>query len=404
MSSLSIDGDTKAFLQASVNLVAFTGRAEANLLAACTQIDRDLGVPDTWSAKAPPDAGASDDEVAEACKQAANKMQTVIAAHPEAWCVLHVSGAHCTVDEGGQANCESSCSGSPTCDAGSLTALCPADALTGECDGKCTAGAVCEGTAPNPAACVGACTAACTGLCDSRPNDARYCNGTCVGTCTGDCEVAAGAQVSCGPGIRCLGGCSGAYTAPACEATVTPPACDVSSVCAASCRSTVETTSSCSPPDAVLECNLGANASEDTAWPTAPGENPDASTTQAVTAPLVPPPALQPPPDLMALLGTVRKNLPTVVLLVQSQGQLALDAASEAVSTGRAIASDTSRLDGKALACAFVASQADVKASDSLRLAVKTSSDVSSSCGGPTAQAPSSPTSGEQDASSTPPP
>jgi hypothetical protein len=399
VSALPIDGDTRAFLEASVGLVAFTGRTEANLLAACKGIDQDLGVPDTWTAKAATDGGAPDDEVTEACTRAANKMQTVIAAHPEAWCVLHVSGAHCAVDEGAQANCESSCSGSPSCDAGSITTLCPSDALAGQCGGACSAGAVCEGTAQNPAACAGACTAECTGLCDSRPSDARYCNGTCVGTCAGDCQVATGAQVRCGPDVRCLGGCNGAYTALACETTVTPPACDVSPVCAASCRSEVETASSCSVPDAILECNLGANTSEDTAWPTAPGENPDASTIQAVIAPELPP-GLQPPPDLTALLGTVKRNLPTVLVLAQSRGQLALDAADEAVSTGRAIAGDTARLDGKALACAFVASQADVKASDSLRLAIKMSWDVSGSCGGPTAQPPTS--AGERDASSSP--
>src|SRR5258708_13711151 len=73
VSSLSIDGDTKAFVVASANLVSVATTAEGDVLKACIAIDQDLGVTDTWSAKAP-SKGAPDDEVTEACHQAATKI------------------------------------------------------------------------------------------------------------------------------------------------------------------------------------------------------------------------------------------------------------------------------------------------------------------------------------------
>jgi hypothetical protein len=346
VSSLSIDGDTKAFIVASANLVAIVDDGEKAVLQACIGIDTDLGVKDTWSAKAPASGSPPDAEVTEACNQAATKIQAVLTANAEAQCALYVSGGQCTVDENAEVQCESSCTSKQTCQPGDITTLCTPGELTGECDGSCSASAVCEGNVQAAAQCNGACAADCTGMCDSSPCSGTHCGGVCVGTCDGDCTIAAGAQVTCGTNVDCRGGCSVAYKNPQCETTVTPPSCNVSQSCQASCKSTVETTSSCTPPGASLEC------------------------TGTVSS------------DVTAVIATVKKNLPPLVALVQAKGQLAVDAANEVVATGKVVADNVTTIGGKAVACAGDAVTADATAATSLNVSVNASTSVSNSCGG----------------------
>jgi hypothetical protein len=346
VSSLSIDGDTKAFVEASANLVVLVNEGEKSVLQACIGIDQDLGVTDTWSAKAPANGAAPDAEVTEACNQAAAKIKAVLTADAQAQCALYVSGGECKVDEDAQVRCESSCSSKETCQPGDITTLCSPAKLTGECDGSCNASAACEGTVQAAAQCNGSCAADCTGMCDSTPCNGTHCGGVCVGTCDGDCTIAAGAQVSCGANVDCRGGCSVAYKAPECETTVTPPVCNVSQSCQSSCKSSVETTSVCTPPGASLECSGTVSA------------------------------------DVSAVIATVKKNLPPLVALVQAKGQLAVDAANEVVTTGKVVAANVTTIGGKAVACAGSAVTADASAAASLNVSVNASTNVSNSCGG----------------------
>jgi hypothetical protein len=347
VASLSIDGDTKAFVTASVNLATVATQAETAVLAACKAIDSDLGVTDTWSAMKG-DGGSSDAETAEACKQAANKIKSVLEGDASAGCALVVSRGYCFVDEQAQVSCESSCTGMTTCMAGDITTLCSPAELTGECDGSCKANAACEGSTETVAQCQGACEADCTGMCDGSACHGTHCGGTCEGTCDGQCTLAANAQINCGAKVNCRGGCTVAYKAPECETTVTPPSCKVSQTCEASCTSNVEAKATCTPPGASLEC------------------------TGTVSA------------DLQAVVDTVKKNMPAIILLVQTQGKLVLDAANQVVTTGKVVADQVTSLGGKAIACAGKAVQADADASASLNVSVQASASVSGSCGGPT--------------------
>jgi hypothetical protein len=138
------------------------------------------------------------------------------------------------------------------------------------------------------------------------------------------------------------------YVAPQCETTVTPPVCNVSQTCMSSCKSNVEVTSKCTPPGASLEC--GATVST----------------------------------DVQAVIDTLGKNMPAILLLVNAQGTLALDASNEVVTTGKAVVHDVANLGGKAVACSAAAAEADVSASASVNVSVSMSSKVSGSCGGPT--------------------
>jgi hypothetical protein len=348
VATLSIDGDTKAFVTASANLVVLANTAEKDVLAACIGMATDLHVTDTWTAKAPSAGAAPDAEVTEVCTQAANKITAVLAADASAMCTFVVSGGRCVVDETQQVQCESSCATNTTCQPGNITTLCSPASLTGECNGSCDAMATCEGTVTTQAQCQGACEGDCTGMCDADPCMERHCAGACAGTCTGDCQLAAATQVNCGANVNCRGGCSVTYVAPECETTVTPPACNVSETCMASCKSQVEVTSKCTPPGASLECSAEVSA------------------------------------DVQAVIDTVQKNMPAIVLLVNAQGALALDACNNVVTTGKVVVKNLTSLGGKAFACAGAAADADVSASASVNVTVTASSQVSGSCGGPT--------------------
>ncbi len=347
VASLSIDGDTKAFVTASANLVTIATSTETEVLNACKAINADLKVTDTWTAMAPA-SGAPDAECAEACKQAAGKIKAILTADAGAGCELVISGGHCTVDVTKQASCESSCTGMTSCTPGNITTECSPAEITGECSGSCMANATCEGTVTTEAQCKGSCEGECAGMCDSTACNGTHCKGVCEGKCTGDCKLAADAAASCGANVNCRGGCMGTYTAPKCETTVTPPACKASETCKASCTSSVETTSTCTPPGISLDCSATVSA------------------------------------DVQAVIDTVKKNLPAIVLFAQSQSKLILDAANQVVTTGNTVASDVTSLGGKAIACAGTAVTADAHAAASVNVSVQASASVSGSCGGPT--------------------
>ena len=348
ISKLSIDGDTRAFVTASANLVAVATSTEIEVLDACKAIDKDLKVADTWSALAP-DAGPPDAETQEACGAAAKKIDAILSADAGAGCELVISGGHCTVDVDAQATCESTCTGMTSCTPGDITTECSPAEVSGECDGSCKASATCEGTVQTQAQCVGACEGECEGMCDATACHGRHCAGMCEGKCSGDCKLAADAQASCGANVKCRGGCSVAYKAPKCETTVTPPACKSSETCQASCKSNVEAKSECTPPGVSLDCSATVSA------------------------------------EVQAVIDTVKANLPKIILFVQSQSKIVLDAANQVATTGQIVANHVTTLGGKEIACAGAAVQADANASVSLNASFKASGDVSKSCHGPSA-------------------
>jgi hypothetical protein len=401
VASLSIDANTKAFVSASADLVAVGKAMEAAVLKACIAIDVDLGVTDTWTAKAPTDGSNPDAELTEACNQASAKIQAILAAgeQAQAFCSLSVSGGQCTVDASVQATCEGQCTGSAMCQPGDVTVRCDPGQLSGQCDANCSASAVCEGSASVAANCQGSCEADCQGECDATPGTAPkvdcqgtcsgkcygtcngtatgaggmancsgtcagqcdanctyqpgmtpkvHCAGTCTGKCTGSCKLAANAMVNCGAMVNCKGGCSVAYKAPKCEGELKPPSCNVDANCEASCQSHAEATASCTPPQVALDCTATATG------------------------------------DIPKLVATLQANLPAIVLAVESQGQLAIKASGHVVSSGTAVVANITSAGGKALACAQAAVSGAASASASVNVSVMASASVSGSAGGPT--------------------
>jgi hypothetical protein len=414
VAALSIDGDAKAFVTASANLVAVTSTSETAVLNACLGMAADLHITDTWSSMAPSAGEAPDAETKEVCAQVSNTITATLAANASAMCTLVISGGHCVVNETEQVTCESMCTTNTTCQPGNITTLCSPASLTGQCSGTCNAMATCEGSESTQAQCQGACEGDCTGMCGSDPCMARHCKDMCAGTCTGDCTLAANTTINCGASVNCRGGCSVTYTAPECETTVTPPVCNVSQACQSSCKSNAEVTSTCTPPGASLECNASASVTV-----TAVDEALDAAVEVADSSPLDAAPA---PPDstvasfdasvasldasvasldasastaeasgavavsanLQALIGTVKTHMPAIILLVNTQANLFIDATNEVTSTGTTVVDNVTSQGGKALACATTAVSADVSASASMTVSVQASSHVSGACGGPT--------------------
>ena len=86
--------------------------------------------------------------------------------------------------------------------------------------------------------------------------------------------------------------------------------------------------------------------------------------------------------DLALLKTTVEKNLPSILLITKTKGQLALRALQKVSATGQAVVDSSASLGGKAIACAGTAAVASVKAAASMSVSVNASASVSSSCTG----------------------
>jgi hypothetical protein len=115
--------------------------------------------------------------------------------------------------------------------------------------------------------------------------------------------------------------------------------------CEASCQSSAEFTATCSPPTVTLQCEASASAS------------------------------------ITAIVATVQKNFPALILAAQTQGKLALDAATATAQAGVNVAGNLTSLGGKALACATAAAQATASASVSVNVSVMASASASASAG-----------------------
>lgn len=392
VASLSIDANTKAFVTAASELVQVSATLEGDVLTACVGIDTDLKVTDTWTAKGPDGGGSLDAEVTEACNQASAAISAGLSgdAGAQAACQLSIAGGQCTVKADAQISCEGSCTGSGSCQPGTVQARCSPGELTGQCSGTCNAMATCEGSASVQANCQGSCSAECTGTCTPptagsvdctgtcggkctgtcdgstasgtacagtcsgkcdaactfKAGSPGHCSGSCKGTCNGNCTLDANAMVSCGGSVNCKGGCSVAYTAPECEAKLTPPSCNVDANCEASCQSQAEFQATCSPPSVTLNCDASASA------------------------------------GVTAIVTTVQKNFPALILAAKTQGQLALDAAQATVKAGANVVANVGSLGGKAIACAQAAATASVSASASVNVSVMASASASASTGG----------------------
>jgi hypothetical protein len=211
-----------AFVQAAKDLVALSGRMDAEITSACQRMGSDLGVP---AEKMQPAQGVA------ASTAACNAVSAEIGAALKGGASLKASFTppKCEVNAAAQAGCEGQCKVdvSPA----EIVAKCDPGKLSGQCKGTCKG--QCDGT----------CNGTCQGECSVKDASGK-CAGQCKGTCQGSCSA------------TCHASCQGEWQAPKCEGSVTGPKVDAD--CKASCNASAKITAQCSKP--ALDIQASANA------------------------------------------------------------------------------------------------------------------------------------------------
>jgi hypothetical protein len=353
-SNLEVDQTVKHFMQAASDFAQVGNDMEAAVLTACSNIARDLGATDSWSAIEVEKDRISNASGTGACDVAGQKAeQLLIAAGPvEGTFAIAVSRGECHLDFEAQAKCDADCAANAVCDPGTVETRCEPGSLNVQCQASCQAGATCVGKPELPANCMGSCESTCTGACkgicihkdgkktENDPNCMGKCASQCNGTCAGRCKIDAPEGLSCGANVSCTGGCTGTYTDPVCVTEFKPPTCTVNAECHAACSAEVVANAECDPPIVDVFVDVTTH------------------------------------PELQPLVDTLRINLPALISAAETQGKLAVDAAHRLGDSGEVIATKIENLDGKSLACLGKASTAVGNAVGKLDVSVQASANV----------------------------
>ena len=351
--NLEVDPSVLAFMQAAADL---TGTAEVlsqEVLTACTNVALDLGANDTWSGLELEQA-ISNGEGTGACDAAIREIERVLAdaGSVEGTFAIAVTRGECRIPFDAQTRCDVECAASATCEPGSVETRCEPGSLSVICEGMCTANASCIGTIERPANCMGLCESTCVGECrgtciapdGSRTTDDPSCMGKCTsscnGMCRGRCRIEEPAGISCGADVRCTGGCSGTYTAPACTTEYGPPACMVEAGCHAICVARLAADTECDPTHVDVLFDVEST------------------------------------PELQPLVATLEANLPPLIDAADRHSELALDASNRLADSGEVIADDIENLSGKSLACVGAAAGSLLDWVDVLSVSIQASVDV----------------------------
>jgi hypothetical protein len=387
--ALDINVKVKAFAQASAELRDLGNGIKTDVKVACVNIAKDLGETDTWSADNA-DSSISNSGKTGACDVAASRIDAIMTAGIQAGAnfALEVSGGQCAIDAEAQASCETACKTNVTCTEATTEVRCPPAELSVQCDAECKAEAVCQGRVDLEANCRGKCEAECAGTCSgelhgkteggctgmcvgkcdgtatpaggmanctgtcegrcTQPHPMAMCHGkcssSCSGKCKGECKLDATASVNCGASVSCKGGCMGTATQPKCETELIPPVCMGDPSCQTNCSAQASAKVTCTPMAVALVFNVDATA------------------------------------DLTKLKTTIEANLPKIMLIAKTKGQLVVRALDKVSGTAQAVLDASGSLGGKAIACAGTAAEASVKSVASMSVSVSASASVSSSC------------------------
>ncbi|MCS6799765.1 MAG: hypothetical protein NZ898_14830 [Myxococcota bacterium] len=258
----------ETFLGASADFVDTAASLEGELVQACRDMARELGLPE---------AGGTEGARA-ACEPVSVKIREEMQAlRAEANLAVRVASTPpvCEVSVDAYARCAGECD--VNVDPGQVDVQCEGGELRGGCSGECTGRCAvqasgscsgsCEGTCSG--GCTGTCQGRCEGTCRARAADGS-CNGACEGTCHGTCsagcrgscqgQCVVEARASCSG--ECRGSCSVAFTEPRCTGTVRPPS--MSAECQAACDAKLEAQAQCRPGEVtvVVDGNATGNAAE----------------------------------------------------------------------------------------------------------------------------------------------
>ncbi len=341
----------EALLQASADLYSAANETEADLLAACTAIATDLGIP---AGELTPASGEL--AVTKACGRVSTEIDAIVATLPNgASLAISITPASCTVDLQVSATCAAECDASIT---GTAMVECDGE-LHGSCSASCTGSCAVSGTVNCTGECEGSCTGSCSGTCNGTcsgscsqmdPTNTK-CIGTCSGTCTGSCSA------------TCSGSCSGTCVA------------DVTGSCAGECygECSATWTAECNgeadvmaQADCKAACDAQANANATCDVPTVTIVGIGLTDTAKAAR-------------VTALVATLTVNLPKIIQ-VQSRLQYAIVPGIAGFTASlRAASTSLASAGVQAAACMKSAIEAVVEASASVNASVSVSVEVSAS-------------------------
>lgn len=252
----------KAATAAAVELKGFADQVDADLIAGCGGLAKDLG------------AGADFKDGKSACDAAIKAMGAAKAKiGANAKVALVVKPPRCQADMNAYADCAGSCDVKAT--GGKAKVECEPGKLSGSCDAQCEgscdvqAGAACDGTCSGTcdAQFTGTCSGQCNGKCDGKASKGASCAGTCDGKCeggtvTGECKGKCGGECKLKAAAKCEGTCTGKCStelkAPKCTGEITPP--KVSADCKAHCDANVSAKMECTPATVGITATGAADA------------------------------------------------------------------------------------------------------------------------------------------------
>lgn len=383
---LPIKGQIQAYAQASGNLAVLAGNALAAVTGACRNIAVDLG-DDPANEKAKGKTGT--DLLTFWCDDAVSYINVAFTRTGTAKGLLSLGivPPECRTSLASLQRCQAACSPGvacdlkstpPTCSGGMLDIECngdcdlpstsPAIDCVGACGGRCAG--TCIGSSAAPVHCNGVCDGLCTALVapDTGSGSGRQLDGGCEGECDGTCTTSPGALVMCSgtcdgtcdaactrtPGqssVLCSGACTAGFEPYACNGGVLTGGCDVETECQSNCNASAQAVATCTPALAVVT-SLGSAV---------------VTGTEGTFA---------------ALLATLRTNLPTLLMVIQGEGQ-PIHGAFAAVVDGAMSITSSNELDVKSTGCLAAMVAAAEYANQSFTVALAEASKVSVAVGGP---------------------
>lgn len=376
--SESIEGQLSAYAQATGNLAVVAGDALTNVTAACRSMAIDLGDDPTGGTGTTDKAyGKSGTDLLDFWCQAA-KQQLAVAAELAGQVMLSITPAKCSASIVDATSCQSRCASDAgacastlaTCAGGTIESTCttgcaagsaPYDCV-GACAGQCSG--ACVGTSGTPVTCVGKCDGTCVaklGLGDGPQADGT-CKGTCSGTCTltsetASCEGLCNGQCAgaCSPiqpngNAICSGKCLGSSEAIACVGGALGGGCATDSDCQANCNAAAQAAALCKPASVVVSIS--------NPFPTG-------------VAPT-------------ALVATVEKNFPALLLVIQGQGKAMATTMTDAIQGEQSLTASKD-IDVLALVCITDMVEAATSANANFAEVLADANAVSAVIGGPSA-------------------
>lgn len=333
---VSIQGQFYTLAQAAGDLAAVAHGAIGDVAVACQNIAVDLGEDPTQFVPVTT-AGAPSESVQTAnfwCPKAVAKLQgvnmTVVFEPPV-----------CTASVQAEASCQGRCDVSGKCDIKANPPVCTGGTLVVDCKGQC------DVTAQEPKIeCSGSCSGKCEGTCTAQASVAVDCDGTCEGTCAaggstggtgaqadgsckgtcnGKCTMRAGASLTCSgsctgkcdasckatggsASVQCSGKCSADYQPLQCKGGTLSGGCQVDASCQANCNASVQARAECKPGSVTVSGN---------------GD---------------------------AVIATLEKNLPNLILLLKARGAAFADLVGKVVQSAGDI-SASGKINGEGVAC-----------------------------------------------------